>query len=473
MDLKTAVRFKIHDLVHDLVHDLAISVAQVEYSTVNNFRPSSAFEKVRIVSISGDDFSGEEAQVPKFMLQSSKLRTIVMLSDVQISVAQVEYSTVNNFRPSSAFEKVRIVSISGGDFSGEEAQVPKFMLQSSKLRTIVMLSDVQMKRYFVKTCILRCKCIRVLNLSGSPLEELPSSIGSLCHLRFLDLSCNGKIKRLPSSIRKLLNLESLNLSECPLLVEMPKEIWNLINLRNLEITTQQMYLPKGIRSLTLLQSLHFEGCVILHSLGEEIQFLTNLRKFWVTSCQNLEFLPPNMKHLTTLDTLFIRECGKLKLMSSVEGPQGLRSIGIAYSDLDALPRWHDSIETLQSLGLGQCDNLTVLPGLENFKFLEQLVIKDCFKLLALPQGLHRLTELKELKIIGCRELSKSCKRQLKGEDWSKMARHANITLDSDVDTDDEEDAEDDEGAFDDERPTMGCAGGAAAQGLRVLCTYYW
>lgn len=80
MDLKTVMRIKIHDLVHDL----AISVAQVEYSTVN-FCPSSAFEKVRHVSISGEDFSGEEAQDPKFMLRSNKLRTIVMLSDVQMN----------------------------------------------------------------------------------------------------------------------------------------------------------------------------------------------------------------------------------------------------------------------------------------------------------------------------------------------------------------------------------------------------
>ncbi|KAM5577526.1 putative disease resistance protein RGA3 [Rosa sericea] len=370
-DLKTTILFKIHDLVHDL----AISVAQVEYSTVN-FRPSSAFEMVRHVSISKKDLLGEKAQLPDFMLKSNKLRTILFLRE-----------------------------------------------------------DDKMNQYFVKTCISRFKCMRVLDLSGSPLEELPSSIGSLFHLRFLKLSSNNKIKRLPNSISKLLNLETLALGG-DALEEIPKDIGNLINLRYLGITTQQTYLPKGIRRLTLLQVLYFEGCVNLKSLGEEIQFLNNLRTLAIASCNNLECLPPNMKHMTALHALSIDDCEKLQLMRSAEGPQGLRSLMIYKSSLEALPPWlEDSADTLQSILVSECHNLTALPELMNFRFLELLHIRRCSKLSALPQELHCLTELRELKIQGCPELSRSCKRQLKGEEWSKMARQVKITLDAD----DEED----------------------------------
>ncbi|PRQ32897.1 putative P-loop containing nucleoside triphosphate hydrolase, leucine-rich repeat domain, L [Rosa chinensis] len=376
MDLKTFIKFKIHDLVHDL----AISVAQIEYSTVN-------------------------------------------------------------FRPSSAFEMVRHVSICKKDLLGEEAQVPEFMLKSNKLRTILILGDDQMNQRFVKTCILRFKCMRVLNLNGLPLEELPSSIGSLFHLRFLDLSGNSKINRLPNSISKLLNLESLYLRGCDALEEIPKDIGNLINLRSFTITTQQTYLPKGIRRLTLLQSLAFNGCVNLKSLGEEIEFLDNLRKLWIDSCNNLECLPPNMKHMTALDSFGVSDCEKLQvMMRSGEGPQRLRSLLIENSSLEALPPWliEDSADTLQSIALVGCHNLKALPELINFRFLEQLHIEECSKLSALPQGLHCLTELRGLRIEGCPELSKSCKRQLKGEEWSKMARQVKITLDAD----DEEDEAD-------------------------------
>ncbi|PRQ48978.1 putative P-loop containing nucleoside triphosphate hydrolase, leucine-rich repeat domain, L [Rosa chinensis] len=387
VDWKTTLRIKIHDLVHDL----AIKVAQVEYSTVN-FRPSSGFEVFRHVSIFKKDLLEEGAQVPDFMLKSKKLRTI--------------------------------------------------LIPEEKLRTILIPEDGQInQRCFVKTCISRFKYMRLLGLEGLLLDELPSSIGSLLHLRFLDLSFNSKLKRLPNSISKLLNLEYLDFEECNALEEIPKDIGNLINLRSLTMTTQQTYLPEGIRRLTSLRYLGFVGCVNLKSFGEEIEFLNNLRNLWINRCNNLECLLPNMKHMTALDSLFIEDCKKLQLMlRSGEGPQSLRSLVIWNSSLEALPPWltEDSADTLQSIALDRCHNLTALPELMNFKFLEQLRIEECSKLSALPQGLHCLTHLRELYIEDCPELSKSCVRQLKGEELSKMGRHVTITLDAD----DEEDEAD-------------------------------
>ncbi|XP_062016567.1 putative disease resistance protein RGA3 isoform X2 [Rosa rugosa] len=176
----------------------------------------------------------------------SKIHDLV--HDLAISVAQVEFSTIN-CRPSSTFEKVRHVSISEEDLS----QIPNFMLQSRKLRTILSFDDdcQIINQRFLKTCISNFKYMRVLDLSGSLLEELPSSIGRLCHLRSLDLSCNDKIKWLPKSICELLNLQSLNLGFCDALEEIPKDIGNLINLIYLVITTKQMYLPKSMRRLKL------------------------------------------------------------------------------------------------------------------------------------------------------------------------------------------------------------------------------
>ncbi|KAL6219967.1 hypothetical protein ACLB2K_007725 [Fragaria x ananassa] len=109
------------------------------------------------------------------------------------------------------------------------------------------------------------------------------------------------------------------------------------------------------------------------------------------------------------------------------------------SDLEVLP---PSAKVLQSIELADCDNLTEIPKLQKFTFLEQLRIDNCSNLLALSEGLHCLSEL---EIIDCPKLSKSCERQLKGEDWSKFTSEANIKIYPDVDTDED----DDDGAFDD------------------------
>ncbi|KAK6782835.1 hypothetical protein RDI58_020631 [Solanum bulbocastanum] len=99
--------------------------------------------------------------------------------------------------------------------------------------------------------------LRVLNLSDIKLKQLPSSIGDLIHLRYLNLSGNTSIRSLPNQLCKLQNLQTLDLHGCHSLCCLPKETSKLGSLRNLLLDGCYglTCMPPRIGSLTCLKTL--------------------------------------------------------------------------------------------------------------------------------------------------------------------------------------------------------------------------
>ncbi|PRQ28993.1 putative leucine-rich repeat domain, L domain-containing protein [Rosa chinensis] len=351
-----------------------------------------------------------------------------LIHDLAILVAQVEYLSVN-FHQSGSFDRVRHLSIYTKDLSDNE-EVPDFILQLGKVRTILIPEEKVgiTGRSFIKKCISRFKYLRLLNLRSSTFDELPSSIGNLSHLRYVDLSYNCHIKRVPDCICKLQHLQTLLLSHCEELEKFPKDIGNLISLRYLALTTKKTCLPTGIDRLTSLRILHVVACRNLLSL-EGLPRLTHLKMFIIEECPVLRSLPHNMKYSTALETLIISDCEKLDLLSLEECVRGLRSFWILKSKLKNFPLWlKECASTLQNICIANCQNLIALPEwLQSFKLLEKLVIENCPQVPALPEGMHCLTTLRELKISGCPRLMERCNRH-GGIDWFKIAHVTKIMI---------------------------------------------
>uniref|UniRef100_A0A5B6YHC2 Putative disease resistance protein RGA3 n=1 Tax=Davidia involucrata TaxID=16924 RepID=A0A5B6YHC2_DAVIN len=360
-----------------------------------------------------------------------------LVHDLALSVAQPEYAVINIHTPTIS-KKVRHVSFCDYDSPSE---VPSSLIELKNLRSIYFQFEEvgPTSKSFVDTCVSRFNCLRMLTLSDSCFEALPSSIRHLKHLRYLDLCDNHIIKSFPNSICKLQSLQTLIFVNCMKLEKLPRDFGDLISLRYLKLTTQMKCLSaKRIGSLTSLRFLQISHCGNLESLFDDgMQCLTTLRTLVIHNCERLVSLSQGLRYLTTLENLIFIDCKELNLMDDREGEdiqRGLRSLRSLVIEgvpkLVVLSGWlQGAADTLRYICIEDCHNFTTLPKwLEDLKSLQKLKIYGCPKLTSLPEGMHRLTTLREIRINGCPELIVRCNWET-GKEWNKIAHVPEIYLD--------------------------------------------
>ncbi|KAJ1428295.1 Virus X resistance protein-like, coiled-coil domain [Sesbania bispinosa] len=164
---------------------------------------------------------------------------------------------------------------------------------NSHIRAIHVFEKGGLPEAFMGKLSSKSRTLKVLDFKGTPLDNLPSNLGNLFHLRYLNLS-NTKVKALPKSFGNLQNLETLDLRET-LVHELPSEINKLTKLRHLLVFhrnyeaqysllgfTTGVLMKKDIKNLTSLQNLCYvevdHGGV---NLIQEMGMLRQLRKFGI------------------------------------------------------------------------------------------------------------------------------------------------------------------------------------------------
>ncbi|KAF5472409.1 hypothetical protein F2P56_009129 [Juglans regia] len=230
-----------------------------------------------------------------------------LVHDLVLSIGHEDWLEIDSDNKDVA-STVRHLSISSSD-----QQVSKFSNKLTNVWTIMYRTKSHVSS--VKACISRFKSLCVLDMPNSNFENLPSSISTQKHLRYLDLSDNKSIKKLLNSICKLHNLQTLLLDGCINLERLPQDMRNMVNLRVLTVTTKDTcLLENGVCCFNSLRILYLIDCPKLECLFPQMdRCLTKLRKLIFVKCESLTSLPPIIKHLTALKLLYIGDCEEMDL----------------------------------------------------------------------------------------------------------------------------------------------------------------
>ncbi|XP_049376756.1 putative disease resistance protein RGA1 [Solanum stenotomum] len=234
--------------------------------------------------------------------------------------------------------------------------------------------------------------LRVLNLSYSKLDQLPSSIGDLVHLRYLNLSGNGRISSLPKQLCKLQNLQTLDLQYCTSLCYLPKKTSKLGSLQNLLLDKcyALISMPPWIGSLTCLRSL---DCFVIGKRkscqpGE----LRNLNLYGAVAITHLERVKnnrdakeANLSAKANLQSLsmcwdnngpHIYESEEVKVLEALKPHPNLKYLYLTGFRGFRLADWmnHSVLKNVVSIVIEGCKNCSCLPPFGELPCLESLVL---------------------------------------------------------------------------------------------------
>jgi hypothetical protein len=168
--------------------------------------------------------------------------------------------------------------------------------------------------------------LKLLNLMGNQLIDLPTWIGNLESLQLLGLAEN-QLSALPVQIGRLTSLRVLNLSHNQLNT-LPAQIGRLTKLRGLNLSSNLFSaLPAEIGGLTMLRSLHLADNQFI-TLPAAIGPLTRLQDLNLSNNQLID-LPAWIGGLTSLEILDLSNNQLSALPAEIRGLTRLRSLKLS------------------------------------------------------------------------------------------------------------------------------------------------
>ncbi|CAL4945640.1 unnamed protein product [Urochloa decumbens] len=238
-------------------------------------------------------------------------------------------------------------------------------------------------------------CLRVLDLSGCRVSQLPSSVCKLNVLRYLDAS-NLPISNLPKSLYCLLNLQTLILLNT-YLETLPTNIGCLQKLQYFDLSGCVNFreLPISFGNLSAMLFLNMSSCHELHTLPESFGKLHKVQFFNLSDCYKLRSLPESCCQLHDLTHLELSDCHNIeKLPDCIGQLSKLEYLNMtSCSKVHMLPESVCKLTMLKHLDLSFCINLEHLPSSIGDLRLQHLNLVGCFALTDLPDSIFSISML--------------------------------------------------------------------------------
>ncbi|RDX79133.1 Protein SUPPRESSOR OF npr1-1, CONSTITUTIVE 1, partial [Mucuna pruriens] len=218
--------------------------------------------------------------------------------------------------------------------------------------------------------------LTVLNLMGTAIRELPSSLCRLVELEELSLDNCPSLEIIPSSIGSLTKLCKLDLFNCKSLETFPSSIFKLkLTELNLYGCSMLRTFPEILEPAETFAYISLTKTAI-KELPSSFNNLVGLRSLSLNMCSDLESLPDSIANLNLLSELDCSGCTKLaQIPSDIGRLPLLRKLSLRESGIVNLPESIAHISSLKSLYLSDCKKLECIPQLP--PFLKKLLAFDC------------------------------------------------------------------------------------------------
>ncbi|KAK2427407.1 putative disease resistance protein RGA3 [Trifolium repens] len=278
--------------------------------------------------------------------------------------------------------------------------------------------------------VLQCYSLRVLDYQQR--YKLPSSIGRLRYLRYLNLSY-GKFRTLPKSLCELWNLQILKLDYCSHLQNLPNNLIDLEALQHISLIycSSLSSLPSNISKLTSLRTLTTyivgkkSGSLLAELAQLNLKGKLHLKQLErvknVTDAKEANMSRKYVNHLqlswgTNEESEF--QENEVEQIAEMLQPhiQQLQFLGVGGYRGEHFPQWMSSpsLKDLKRLVLKECKNCLYLKeessngGIASgYISLEHLLLNEMPKLISLSRiqdGENMFTRLSKLTISECPNL---------------------------------------------------------------------